>query len=373
MAAASALAACGVGSAARAQHGQVRSAGLPLATAAAAQGGSWAVVRMAGSGGAQDRFWQLLVRAAAGGHWRLATPPGVADSGGLAVTGVPGGTLTAGFVPSELLKFTPLAISSDSGATWSPGLLSASLAAEPGALAALPGGRLLAITARSAEVSSAGAASWTTLVTLRSLAASPAGRACGLIRLTAAAASPAAPAGAPILAGACGRPGEIGVFTRAAGGWQAAGPALPGSLAGQRIAVLRLTDTGTGVSALLAAGTGRREALIPAWLAGQRTAWTLGRPYDLNGSQVESASVGAGGQWGLVLSGRRGAILGGPGASWQMPPALPSATAVLLPGTREVTALAPGDSAVTVWQLTSGSGWRRIQVIGIPVISGSSS
>jgi hypothetical protein len=331
-------------------------------------------VRLAGAGGAQDRFWQLLIRTAGSGRWRLVTPPGVADNGGLAMAGTPDGTLTAGFVPSQLLTFTPLAMSRDGGASWSQGLLFARLAPEPGALAALPGGRLLAITARSAELSSPDARSWTSLITVRALAASPAGRACGLTGLTGAAAGPA---GTPLLAGDCDRPGQAGIFTSADGGWQAVGLVLPGSLAGQRIAVLRLAGTPAGAAALLAAGTGRRQVLIPAWVTGHRTAWTLGRPFSLDGRQVESVSVGAGEVWGLVLSGRRGAILGpavAAGGSWPTPIALPASTATLLPGAGQLTALAPGDSAVAVWQLGrgSGSGWRQTQLISVPVISGSS-
>ncbi|HXP19565.1 MAG TPA: hypothetical protein VN840_07955 [Streptosporangiaceae bacterium] len=366
------LAGCGVSATGRpAQQGQQPAARAPLATAVSGTGASWAIVRLAGAGGVQDPFWQLLI-STGGGRWRLVTPPGVADTGGLAVAAAPGGTLTAGFLPSELLTFTPLAMSSDGGASWSQGLLSVPLAPEPDALAALPDGRLLAITARSAEMSSPHARSWSALVTVRALAASPAGRACGLTALTAAGAGPG---GAPLLAGDCGRPGKVGIFTSAGGSWQAASLALPGSLTGQRIAVLRLASTGTGAAALLAAGTGRQQVLIPAWATGHRTTWTLGRPFNLNDRQVESVSVGTSDQWGLVLSGQRGAVLGpaaGPGATWQTPLTLPASTATLLPGAGQITAMAPGDSAVAVWQLVRGSGWHQTQLISVPAISGSS-
>ncbi len=368
LAAAVALAGCGV-SAARGpgSAGRPPAFAVSLATAVAGHGASFAVVRMAGAGGEQDLFWQLLTQLAGRDRWRLATPPGVADNGGLVVAGTTGTALTAGFVPSQLLRFTPLAITTNGGARWSQGLLPALLAAVPGALAALPGGRLLAVTRRSAQLSAPPGTSWSTLVTERALAASPAGRGCGLTALTAAAADQA---GAPVLAGNCTRPGRAGIFSLAAGGWLATGPALPAALAGQRIAVLRLAPDAAG--ALLTAGTGRHQVLIPAWLTGHPAAWTLGGPVNLHGHRVESVSVGAAGRWGVVLSGQVGEILG-PGAAGTAPRAmfpLPASTAILLPAQRRVTAFAPGDSSVTVWQLT-GAGWRKAQLIAVPVTSGS--
>jgi hypothetical protein len=40
---------------------------------------------MGGSAAEHNNFWQLFVRPAATGKWRLATPPGVASNGGLVV------------------------------------------------------------------------------------------------------------------------------------------------------------------------------------------------------------------------------------------------------------------------------------------------
>jgi hypothetical protein len=386
-----ALAGCGssAGAAAGPATGRRPPASVSLATAVAGPGSTWSIVQMAGGGDKQDNFWQLLVRSAANGHWQLATPPGVADNGGLVVAGAGNGVLTAGFVPNALLTFTPLAMTADDGARWSQGLLAGHLAAEPGALTTLPGGWLLAVTARDAEVSGPGGGPWTSLVSLRALAATTAGRACGLTALTSAAASAtdtelagaaAGPIGTAMLVGDCGRPGVAGIFARVGAGWRLVGPAAPVAPAGQRITVLRLASTSAGVAALLAAGTGRDEVLIPAWATGPEATWTLGRPFHLDGSQVESVSLGAGNQWGLVLSGRRGEILGQPAGSgrsrpaltWPTPISLPAATTILLPGPRQLTALAPSDSAVTIWQLATVGTWSRLQVIGVPVSPGAS-
>ena len=109
----------------------------PLATSFAAAGASWAVVEMGGSAARHNNFWQLFVRPDGGSRWRLATPPGVADNGGLVVTEAGNGSMVTGFRTSQDLTFSPLAASSNSGTSWSPtaGPLTPGLAAAPDALA----------------------------------------------------------------------------------------------------------------------------------------------------------------------------------------------------------------------------------------------
>jgi len=369
------LAGCGVGTASGpAQVGHPVAARVSLATAVTSAQASWAIVQLAGAGGQQNGFWQLLIRPAGTGRWQLATPPGVDDTGGLVATGAAAGPITAGFVPSQLLRFTPLAITSDAGARWSQGLLPAALAAEPGALAAMPAGRLLAITASSAQLSGPGGGSWTSLVTAASLAASPAGRACGLTALTGVAVSAT---GVPLLAGDCARPGAVGIFARYGSGWRAVGPALPASLASQRIVVLRLVGTSTGAAAMLAVGTGRGAVLIPAWSSQSVLTWSPGFSFPLHGSQVVSVSVGTGGDWGVVLTGRRGlvfsALASQPGRYTESEFSLPAAAATLVVGPgrpAQISALVPGADSVTVWQLAKNAAWRQIQVVSVPLSSG---
>jgi len=368
------LAGCGLGTASGpALAGHPAVARASLATAVSSAQASWAIVRLLGAGSGQNGFWQLLIRPAGTERWQLATPPGVDDTGGLVVAGATAGTITAGFVPSQLLRFTPLAITSDAGVRWSQGLLPAPLAAEPGALAALPAGRLLAITARSAALSGSGGGSWTSLVTAASLAANPAGRACGLTALTGVAVSAG---GVPLLAGDCARPGAVGIFARHGSGWQAVRLALPASLASQRIVVLRLAGTSTGAAAMLAVGTGRGAVLIPAWSSRTMLTWSAGAPFPLDGSQVVSVSVGTGGGWGVVLTGRRGLVFSAlasqagryAGSGFSLPAA--GATLVVGPGRpAQISALVPGADSVTVWQLAKNATWRQIQVVSVPVFS----
>ena len=213
-----------------------------LATSLVTTTGTWAVTVMGGSAAEHNNFWQLFVRPAATGKWRLATPPGVASNGGLVLASPGAGSVVAGFRPSQDLSYSPLATTHDNGTAWTPGLLDAALANVPAAPAAAPGGgHLLALLASGqAELSGPGGTGWTKLATRQTLAASPAGRSCGLGSLTAAAFSPS---GVPLLAASCTHPGTTGIFGYASGTWRLAGPTLPGTYAHQDVSVLRLTTT----------------------------------------------------------------------------------------------------------------------------------
>jgi hypothetical protein len=371
-----ALLAAGCGSSSArtgAGDGTVRAVRAPMATSAVSPAGnSSAVVEMGGSAAQHENFWQLLVRRGPAGRWQLATPEGVADNGGLVVAGRGARWLVAGFVPSQDLTFSPLVTSGDDGASWSPGLVSGGLAGLPDALAAAPDGRLLAILrGGAAELSAPGGTSWKHLASAASLAATPAGRACGLVSITAAAFSVR---GEPMLAGSCARPGTVGVFVLSNSGWRPAAPALPAALAGRRIGVIRLASTATGEVALLAAGSGRAESLIAAWSSGQGGGWTLATPFRMGVSQLRSASLGSHGKLAITLNADRGVTLAGPGGSWQPLTALPARTATLVAGPdSDVEALASTGATLSVWRLAAGAtAWSRVQVIKVPIPFGSS-
>lgn len=347
----------------------------PLATSFAGSAGSaWAIVQMGGSAAQHENFWELFVRPSAAARWRLATPPGVADNGGLDVAGTGGGSLVTGFRPSQRLTFSPLVTTSNDGATWSPsGPVSPGLADAPDALAAGPGGRLIALTGNGgAELGTGLGTAWTRLSSARSLAATPAGRACGLTRLTAAAFG----SSGPVLGAGCDRPGVAGIFSDSGGAWHAAGPAVPAALAREDIDVLMLTSDGAApggdLVALLRAGSGAGVTLTAAWSADGGSRWTLSPPLRLAGGQLVSAAVGPGGSFGIVLNASRGAILTGPGASWRALPALPRETATLVLGpSGRADAIGAHLSTFSDWRLTA-SGWTLAQTINVTIPYGSS-
>jgi len=338
----------------------------PLSTSLVTAQGTWAVAVMGGRD-AGSKFWQLFFRPATGGRWSLVTPPGVADNGGLVAAGG-GADLVVGFRPSQNLAFSPLATSADTGRNWTPGLLDAGLADTPGAIAVGPSGRTLALlqdgTVEAAPTAGAAAGGrWAPLATLKALAASAPGRACGLEGVTAVSFGPDAN---PMAAGSCARPGAAGVFTDAGGTWRSAGLALP---AGGRVRVLGLTAIPGGNEALLAVPHPGGNSLFAAWRDGTR--WTVSAPVAAAG--VRALGFGPGrSAWLLPGHGRPETVAGAAGSTWRPLPPAPPGTGTLAPGSGgSYDALAVAGSRLTVWRLTRGA-WTQVQQITVPVQYGSS-
>ena len=377
MAAAALVAGCGSagpatgGPAAEAPPGGARF----LVTSLATDAGTWATAVMGGSVASHNNFWQLFVRPAGTTQWKLVTPPGVADNGGLVVADAGGQSLLTGFRPSQYLTFTPLVATRDGGQAWSPaGPLDAAVANVPDALAVAPNtGQLLALlTGGAAKLATApGYTSWTGLTTQRAIAATAPGRRCGLRGLTAAAFTPS---GMPLLGGSCSRPGTAGIFADRNGTWQSAGPRIPATLDRRAITVVRLTRTANRTTALLKTGNGAAASLLAAWSADNGSHWALSPPLPLNGAELATSSFGPGGGAAIVLSGNRAWAIMGPGAAWRSLPALPSGTATLAPGPAGgFDALAVRGNRLTVWQLSPGtSAWRTSQAMIVPIQYGSS-
>ena len=366
------LAGCG------AQHGQAAGPAAPapppsLALSLASAAGTWATVEMGGSAADYNNFWQLFVRPAGAAKWQLVTPPGMASNGGLVLASSGGQSLLTGFRPSQQISFSPLTRTGDNGAHWSTGRAAAGLADVPDALAAGPGSaNLIALVPGAVQLSRPGGSGWTELAKVRSVAASTAGRDCGLTGFTAAAFSPA---GVPMVAGTCSKAGASGIFARTGGQWQAVGPSLPASLASQPVTVLRLTTTGGREMALLSAGNGSAATVVAAWTGSGSGGWELSPGLRTQGRHVLSASFGPADAVGLVLSGGGGEVLPGPGSSWRQLAALPSGTQALAMGTGgQVEALASRRSILTVWATgPAAAGWAKEQVINVPIQYGSSS
>jgi hypothetical protein len=191
-----------------------------------------------------NQFWQLFLLAG-DATWTLRTPPDIATNGAIAIGGLFGTALVAGVRPSLFLHFSPVTATSDGGQQWSAVPPVDGLAIVPDALAARPGDAQLLAVSASGQVSTAAAdaTTWTRLVSSASLAATAAGRACGLRQLTGVGYSPA---GAVLIAGSCTRPGVAGIFARAGGSWRAVGPVLPAALDGYQLDALRMVGAAAG-------------------------------------------------------------------------------------------------------------------------------
>jgi hypothetical protein len=358
------------------------SADPQLAVSLPTSAGAWATVPMGRSG--TNLFWELLRRPAGTARWTLVTPPGVADNGGLVVAASGDQALSAGFRPSQHLTFSPLAATADGGRTWAalPGVLPGGLAAVPDALAAGPGGKLLGLTAAGGGTvysAASGGSRWAEVTTATSLAAQPAARTCGVSALTAVAVTAS---GTPLAGAACGRAGTAGIFAMSGSSWQPAGPALPAALRGATVQVLRLTTTPAGTAAVLSASTPGGTSVVGARAGGSTAGgpgghWALTAPLETGTAQVVSAGPGPGGQLYVLFrasGSTRLEMCQTPGSLWQCFPALPTATATVVPGPPgQVQALAVQGSRLTVWAATAADrSWTAVQTMNVKIPYGTS-
>jgi hypothetical protein len=293
---------------------------VPPSTSVLSPGGaSFAIVATGGSAAAPGSRWQLFRRPAHGSGWQLATPPG-----------------------------PPL-----------PG----DLASVPGALAAGPAGRFLALTATGQVLlrATGARAGWQLLSTQRTLAATAAGRACGLTGLTAVAFGPR---GTPLLAGTCAHARAAGIFALdSSGTWRLTGPALPAA-----DSVLSLAGTGPTTTALIRTAAGH---FFVAWQAASGR-WTTSAALVAGPAPVLSVSVWPGGAVGVLFSGGRAAVVTGTGGRWQPLSGLPDDTVTLAAeASGPVEALSASGGTFRAWDLSAG-GWRLAQQLRVPIPAGFS-
>ena len=355
---------------------QPPSAQLPT-TSVETTGGSWVTLPMGHLDDPLNTFWQLLFRPAGSTTWSDdVEPTATATNGGLVIDGS-GPSLTVGIRPSQFLVFTPLIQTPDSGRSWSNGLITAPLGANPDALASDAAGDALAVVGgRSGEqvlTSTRNAiSSWTGLLSLRELAGQPVARRCSPSAISAVAYLD----GSPVIGTACRAPGVGGIFILRGGRWQMPGTALPAGSRGQAD-VLQLHSDAGGLHALLRLSGARGDSLISA-SSSDGSNWTQSAPLVLGSRQlVSSGSMGDGGAFALLgtLSGKsQVAVAPAHSTEWRVLPSLPVAAAAAVPnGDGGFDAMTVNDTQLTVWTLgPSASGWHRGQVLHVPVQFGSS-
>lgn len=346
-----------------------RPVSLPLGSSIASTGTTWALIPMGVSRG-HNLFWQVFALARGGSRWTLATPIDAATNGALALAVTGTTSVTAAVRPSQLLTYSPVISTANGGKTWRPVAPAPGLATVPDALAAAAGGSQLIALTRGGRVEQ-GRSSWTTLTSLRGLAAARAARACAPTGLTAVAYGLS---GQAVVAARCGHRGVAGIFAGQGGHWSVSGPELPGDLGRQQAEVVRLVRTGPRLTALLRVGSGAGARLVAGWQDADGR-WTLSAALPGAGA-VLSSSLGAGGGVVVELSGRRAKYLAGPGsgAAWQALPRLPQGRAITLALTASggVDALAADITVLTAWRLEGGR-WAQTQTMKVPLQYGSSS
>jgi hypothetical protein len=374
-----ALTACGSASSSPSASVGSAATGAPavsLATSLSTAQDSWAIVPMS----ANPPFWEVFVRPATSATWKLVTPPGVADNGGLVAAADAGSGLTIAVRPSQNLEFTPVTSTADAGASWlASGPISSGVALSPGALA-VSGRQLAALLGNGTIETSANAGdTWRTLAKPGAIAASAAGRTCGTVAVNSIAFGPAP---AEILAAAdCGATGTAGLFSYSPGqGWQRLKLPVSGQLV-RLIADSALVRAKAGLTVLWDGGFGW-YAYAPLATPSQPSgpSWSASAPLPVTSAVTASGGLAGAtprrgpGAW-VLLPGGQAATIAGPGQPWLLLPPTPAHTTVLAsgPGT-SIDALAVSGSTLTVWQLDSGSTlWAKAQTISVPIQFGSSS
>lgn len=351
---------------------------LPLPAAIETPAVSWVVLPMGQFGSLVNTWWQLLSAAPGSSHWSAVTPEGVADNGGLvAAAGVATASNTVGFLPSQLLRFSPLSVTTDAGRTWSPTFLPGALAARPNALASGPDGSL-AIVGTTVLREPSNSATWSRLVTLAALRR----RApqCAASSLDAVAVTPT---GAPLVGAACH--GHYGLFTVSGGTWRLDGGSLTGEWRNAGTTILRLQAGTTQTIALATATQGAHQALFALSLAGSG-GWQASAPLPIGaGSTVRATAVDFGGALSVLVGSKQSESVDviAPGGSWVTMPAPPRGAVGLAWVTTSTNSFGTtnldvfsvvGGSDLHVFALTpEGDKWTEAQTLQVPLPYGSSS
>jgi hypothetical protein len=353
----------------------------PLESGVSSSSGSWVVLPMGMLSQQLNTFWQLLHVAPGSSRWSVVTPPGVADNGGL-VAAASQSSILVGFLPNALLRFSPLAQSSDDGSTWSPVFLPGGLAVVPDALAyeeGNPGGALAVVGSRLVFETGTGLGAWSPIASSVQLRrASPR---CGVSGVSAVAYSGS---GEPMVAANCSGGGMVGLFTRRAGSWHASGSELHGALGRASTSVLRLGSSGTNTIALVQATTARNRWLVAQWQTG--SVWSDSPPLTVpRGGSVTATFLSLGGMMAVLARTERGGLVAeyvGPGRPWATLPTPPGDTVALADvapsnlsfGTTLFDAFAVKGTVLSVYALTpAGTRWVLAQTIRVPIAYGSSS
>ena len=325
-----------------------------------------AVVPTGRLGDPANRFFQTFTSTGEG--WHLTTPRGTATNGGIVVASPERGA--AAVLPFFASHVTALGIMT-AGRPARDGKVIPALAVNPTSLTVNPAtGRMVLVTSRGDVLAAAAVGGRLRRVaTTRAVAASGAGRRCGLSGIVAAATTPD---GSLVVGGRCTR-GGAGIFiNRGSGGWSAVSGPGSGSWS-----VVRLDPTEDGVTALLAS-SGNHRALRTVHLIGSVSSWSPQLPVvgQLRSTAV-SVATGAAATY-LVALANRGSVqlwtLGLDGPPRRVGPALGSRVQAIVEGPHGIPAAFSVDGRTVVpMALDASSGrWVAQQRFVLPLAYGTS-
>jgi len=167
------------------------------------------------------------------------------------------------------------------------------------------------------------------------------------------------------------------VYAQVGTRWQEVGPRVAAPLAGSSVRLLRLTDVGPQLVGLFETEGAGSPRLVAFWVPGPGASWTVSAPWPVpTTSRLLATAVGSGAALAVLLATAAGSIpvaIAGPGAAWSRLPVAPAAAAVIPSSGGGFDAFSVSGSRVSVVSLAPGdAAWRRVQVIDVPVVYGSS-
>ena len=205
----------------------------------------------------------------------------------------------------------------------------------------------------------------------------PAGRGCGVTALTAVAWTPA---GDPLTASACGKPGTAGIFAYSAGAWHSAGPGAPRRPPARRGRCHRPGYHGQPYNRHPRRAFGHwhlpRRRLVgrrgrPLAAIARAASWQGRRAIGVDLGRWLGGHCPAGHSFRRRPDGRRYRLAG---PRWRTLPQLPAGTATLATGsTGQLQALEVSQGTLTALQIAPGSGkWTLAQTMQVQIPYGSS-
>lgn len=348
----------------------------PLTTGITTSTTAWAIVTMGKNDQQNDLFPQLFAFDQGAKRWRLSTPPGVADNGGLVIASNSQSSLLVGFGANQALSFSPLALSTDGGKQWSPGGVAQALVPVPSSLALGASNAALALVSNRAGQSvlrrNGDLTSWSEILSSKTLASGA--PSCAPQSLSAVGITTA---GRAIVGASCAGRGTIGLFEENGRRWQAVPAAVPANLAGSAFEVIAIERSGSAIEALLAARSASATALVAAWPT-TGASWQLSAPLALaKGSTITATGDGPADTLFVIVRSRdalRAETIAGVRGAWRRVASLPpSTTSVAIEPTGLMDALVVDISTLTIWHQTRANGpFEKVQRITVPIQYGSS-
>ncbi|MGB9112774.1 MAG: hypothetical protein WCF24_08625 [Acidimicrobiales bacterium] len=347
-----------------------------FATSVSIGGTTYAAIPMGELGDQSNTFWQLFRLRAGSTHWQLATPPGIADNGGLVIEGGTPSALSVAIRPSQYLTFTAIATAGEHSSWSNGGLIPGALVGEPTTFVGTNSVAFAAVNTGGGAIlrSKAGGLHWAKIASASSLTNVAAG-ACRVSSVQ----SLATGAGSSLYAGAnCSSGDRAGVFEYVASSWREIGPKLSALGDHASRSVLLLSTSTRGLVAVIVTSSSSTTRLVTARSSSDAKAWETSPSMTLP-SSASIISTGALGTSVVYVVWRNNGVFAAisrANGRWQMLPKLPqdAETVAVPPGSSApIDALGGHRSTFFAWRLDPRtSHWQQTETINVPIIYGSS-